>query len=235
VASGPLDIVGRWRDADPGRILGAPLFPIPVLAPFPDLVRLERDYRAGRLQVLGEVTAIYEGLSPSGEALRPYLELSERLDVPVGIHTGHGIPGAAYDCCPRFRISLGNPLEVEELLVRHPRLRVYVMHAGYPFLDATLALLAAYPAVHADLSAIDWLLPEPEFDEYLRRLVQAGFGKRLMFGTDQIVWPDAFGVAIERIESRPFLTEEQKQDIFFGNAARFLRLEGPGAGKGPRS
>ena len=52
VASGPLDVVHRWREADPGRILGAPLFPIPELAPFPDLKQLERDYRAGRLQVL---------------------------------------------------------------------------------------------------------------------------------------------------------------------------------------
>jgi uncharacterized protein len=31
-------------------------------------------------------------------------------------------------------------------------------------------------------------------------------------------------VAIARIESAPFLSAEQKRDIFYNNAARFLRL-----------
>ena len=37
-------------------------------------------------------------------------------------------------------------------------------------------------------------------------------------------WPDAIGLAIDGIESADFLTEEQKRDIFFNNAARFLKL-----------
>jgi uncharacterized protein len=37
-------------------------------------------------------------------------------------------------------------------------------------------------------------------------------------------WPDAIGMAIEVIESVKFLTEEQRRDIFYNNAARFLRL-----------
>jgi predicted TIM-barrel fold metal-dependent hydrolase len=32
-------------------------------------------------------------------------------------------------------------------------------------------------------------------------------------------------MAIEGIESAKFLTEEQKRDIFYNNAARFLQLE----------
>ena len=225
VVSGPLAVVARWKAADPERFLGSPLFPIPRLAPFPDLKQLEHDYRSGQLQALGEVTAIYEGLSPSDPKLEPYFVLSEKLDVPVGIHTGLGIPGASYSCCPGFRIELGTPLQVEGLLRRHPKLRVYIMHAGYPYLDDTIALLGAYPQVYADLAAIDWLLPADEFQAYLHRLVRAGFSKRLMFGTDQIVWPDAFGVAVERIRSTTFLTEEQKRDIFYNNAVRFFRLE----------
>ena len=45
-----------------------------------------------------------------------------------------------------------------------------------------------------------------------------------MFGTDQMQWPDAIGMAIEVIESAKSLTEEQRRDIFYNNAARFLRL-----------
>lgn len=224
VASGPLATVYRWKAADPERILGAPLFPLPRLAPFPELPQLAEDYATGRLFAMGEVTAPYGGLAPSDEALEPYFDLCEKRGIPVGVHTGLAIPAATYDCCPGFRIELCNPLHVEPVLARHPKLRLYLMHAGYPYLEATIAVLGAYPDVQADLAAIDWLLPEAEFHDYLRRLVRAGLGKRLLFGTDQIVWPDAFELAISRIESAPFLTREQKRDILYNNAARFLRL-----------
>jgi uncharacterized protein len=39
-----------------------------------------------------------------------------------------------------------------------------------------------------------------------------------------MIWPDAIGLAIEGIESAKFLTVEQKRDIFYNNAARFLKL-----------
>jgi len=39
-----------------------------------------------------------------------------------------------------------------------------------------------------------------------------------------MVWPEAVDVAVEAIESADFLSTEQKRDIFYNNAARFLRL-----------
>ena len=65
VASGPLNIVYQWKAADPDRIIGSPLFPIPNMAPYPTIEQLRQDYSSGRLGALGEVTAIYDGLSPS--------------------------------------------------------------------------------------------------------------------------------------------------------------------------
>jgi predicted TIM-barrel fold metal-dependent hydrolase len=38
-----------------------------------------------------------------------------------------------------------------------------------------------------------------------------------------MVWPGAIDIAIEGIRSADFLSEEQKRDIFYNNAARFLR------------
>jgi predicted TIM-barrel fold metal-dependent hydrolase len=45
-----------------------------------------------------------------------------------------------------------------------------------------------------------------------------------MFGSDQMVWPEAIPRAIDAIQSAPFLTAAQKRDILHDNAARFLRL-----------
>ena len=72
---------------------------------------------------------------------------------------------------------------------------------------------------------INWAIPRKEFHSYLRRLVDAGFGKRIMFGSDQMVWPDAIGLAIEGVESATFLTDAQKRDIFYNNAVEFFDLE----------
>jgi hypothetical protein len=75
-----------------------------------------------------------------------------------------------------------------------------------------------------DISLIDWYVPRKEFHFFLRRLVEAGFEKRILFGSDQTIWPDALRIAIEGVESADFLTASQKRDIFYNNAARFLRL-----------
>jgi predicted TIM-barrel fold metal-dependent hydrolase len=39
-----------------------------------------------------------------------------------------------------------------------------------------------------------------------------------------MLWPEAIGMAIETIESNEYLSAEQKRDVLYHNAARFLRL-----------
>jgi predicted TIM-barrel fold metal-dependent hydrolase len=39
-----------------------------------------------------------------------------------------------------------------------------------------------------------------------------------------MVWPGLIERSIQVIEEAPFLSDEQKRDIFYNNAARFLRL-----------
>lgn len=87
-----------------------------------------------------------------------------------------------------------------------------------------LALLYAHPQVHVDVGVVSYVLPRPEFHRYLQRIVGVGFGKRVMLGSDQMNWPLAIEVAIQAIETAPFLTAEQKRDILCNNAARLLRL-----------
>ena len=42
-----------------------------------------------------------------------------------------------------------------------------------------------------------------------------------------MIWPEAIEIAIEAIQAASFLSEEQKRDILYNNAARFLELENP--------
>jgi len=86
-------------------------------------------------------------------------------------------------------------------------------------------MLQAHPQLYVDLGGNQWMYPRPYFYEQLKKLVDAGFGKRIMFGSDQIVWPGVIEPCIAIVSEAPFLSAEQKRDIFCRNAARFLRLE----------
>jgi hypothetical protein len=196
-------------------------------APAPGSIPLDvlrGQFADGSTQVFGEVTIQYRGMDPADPAFEPYLALAEEMNVPVGIHVGPGPPGAPYLGNPKYRARLHSPLLLEEVLVRHPDLRLYVMHSGWPMLDDLLALLWAHPQVYVGVGVISWALPPAEFHRYLRTIVEAGFGERVMFGSDQMVWPGALEFAIRNIETAAFLTENQKRDILYNNAARFLRL-----------
>jgi uncharacterized protein len=46
-----------------------------------------------------------------------------------------------------------------------------------------------------------------------------------MFGSDQMVWLGVIERSIAVIEEASFLSEGQKRDILYNNAARFLRLD----------
>lgn len=211
--------VGDYREGAPGRIIEGCGF-----MGNEDVEALRERIVGGDCEVLAESAPQYLGMAPDDPRLEPYFALAEELDVPVGLHMGLGPPGAAYVGMAEYRMRQSDPLLLEDVLIRHPSLRVYVSHAGWPMLDRMLGLLYAHPQVYVDVGVIDWALPREEFYTYLRRLVEAGFGERIMFGSDQMAWPQAIGRAIGAIQSAPFLSEEQKRDILYNNAARFLRL-----------
>jgi predicted TIM-barrel fold metal-dependent hydrolase len=87
-----------------------------------------------------------------------------------------------------------------------------------------IALMSLYPGVYVDVAALqsEALLPHAAYYRHLRALVEAGFGKRIMFGSD---FPDQVAVGIDAILAADFLNCEQKSDILCNNAARFLRLD----------
>lgn len=218
LSSADLGILKDWVAAAPDRFIASPFIEKPgALTP----QMLKQEYAAGRLTGMGEIGSQLMGVAPNDPALAPYFALAAEFDVPVLIHTeGIGPP------VPGFRSAAGRPLLLEEVLVRHRTLRVFVENSGYPFLDEMIAMMYQYPQLYGDLSTITWVIPRPAFHRYVEALVRAGLGNRLMFGSDQMRWPEKIDEAIEAIEEADYLTAEQKRDILYNNAVRFLRLEG---------
>ena len=218
--------VQKWKAAAPKRVIPGTSFAkgggldnrIPV-------DELRKDFKENGFKVMGEIGLQYEGLSPSDPSIDQYFALAEELDVPVAIHMGTGGSGRANLTMPGFRGSKGDPLLLEDLLARHRKLRVQVMHAGYPMIDNMLTLLQANSHVYVDVAGLIWSYPLKEVNRYIERLVDAGFEDRVMFGTDQLVWPKLMAYSISIIQNADYLTSEQKRDILYNNAARFLRLD----------
>jgi predicted TIM-barrel fold metal-dependent hydrolase len=171
----PIDRLKPWQQAAPNRII-----PGVWTNGQARLDQLRAWAKDGSLRVLGELTFQYTGYSFSDALPEQHFALAEEFDLPVGLHVGPGAPGEAYFLSARYRASLGNPLSLEEPLLRHPKMRLYVMHAGWPFIDEMIALLFYHPQVNVDVGIISWQLPRPEFHRYLRRFIDAGFGKRVM-------------------------------------------------------
>jgi predicted TIM-barrel fold metal-dependent hydrolase len=222
VTSGDLGQVEKWRAASPSRV-------IPAISFLADERRTPEQLgaliAAQQVSVFAEIGAQYRGLSLDDASLEPFFALAEKLDVPVGVHLGEGPPGGTHvGGYADYRVALGHPLQLEPVLLRHPKLRLYVMHFGSPFVDEMIALLYSHPQVFVDVAQNDWGFPRAHFYSQLKRLVDAGYGKRILFGSDQMVWPHTIAVAIDTIEKAPFLSAAQKRDIFYNNAARFLRL-----------
>jgi len=191
----------------------------------PDTNWLKVAFMSGKIKVLGEIEVQYDGIAPDSTIMEPYFALAERYDIPVAIHMGPAFPGAVYRGFPEYRVSLSNPILLEKVLAKHPRMRIYVMHAGWPMQQEMLGIMLAYPQVYIDFAGIGWQAPPVIVHDYLKKFIDAGFGKRILFGSDQMVWPDAIPIAIENILSAKFMSEDQKKDILYRNAERFLKIK----------
>jgi predicted TIM-barrel fold metal-dependent hydrolase len=102
-----------------------------------------------------------------------YRRLEER-GAPVMIHTGTSIfPGA--------RSKWGNPLEIDDVAIDFPDLRILLAHGGRPFwMEEAFFILRRHKNVHLELSGI----PPAKLLEYFPRLGE--IAHKTLWGTD---WP----------------------------------------------
>lgn len=176
----------------------------------------------GEIALLSEVTIQYDGVFADDARFEPYWKMAEEKGIPVGIHVGVGPPGSPM-VFAGYRIQ--SPRHLEAVLARHPGLRVYIMHAGWPYADDLKAMFYAWPQLMVDTAVLQAALTRKEYYGFLQEIVDAGFADRIMFGSDQMNWPGLIDEGVRAINEAPFLTYGQKKAILHDNAARFLRLE----------
>lgn len=144
------------------------------------------------------------------EALGRIYRRSEERGLPVMIHTGTSIfPGA--------RSKWGNPLEIDDVAIDFPDLKILMAHGGRPFwMEEAFFVLRRHPNVHLELSGI----PPTKLLDYFPRLAE--LGDKTLWGTD---WPSP-GVKdlrqnIEQFRNLPISAEVQKK-ILSENSLRIF-------------
>ena len=222
VVSGSIKSVEKYVKADSRFIPG--YADTEQLIPITEFEQLIKD---GKLKVFGEVSGVYYGRTLNDSIYAPYLKVCEKYNIPVAYHTGGGPPMTPYNCCPKFRISLGDPFLIEDVLIRYPKLQVYLMHGGENFFENTVRMMKMYTHLYIDLGVLLWV--DPFVNEYAIRLLklakQGNVLDRVMFGSDQMVWPGAISKSVQFLNSQPFLTDQEKNMILYDNAKVFFKLK----------
>ncbi len=128
--------------------------------------------------------------------------------MPVYFHIG--------DDRPQYRFS--EPKKLRRVLDMFPRLTVVAAHlGGYKATDEAVQYLAGHPNVWYDTSSALWYLPPKKASQIIHALGT----DRVMFGTD---YPVKNIQTEMELFSRLALTEEERADILWNNAAKFLHL-----------
>jgi uncharacterized protein len=227
VVSGNPESVATWAADDNSQIIIKGML---MFAPDDygmDSVKFEQLVLEKKIEVFGEIAPYYTGGTLSDDGWQPYLRICEKYDIPVAVHTGGGEPRGTYSWSPKARLKLGDPYLIEDVLVNYPNLRIYMMHAGgedWP--EHGLRLMAYYPQLYTDIAVMLWVEPNTQrfITEFLKNAKHAGYLNRVMFGSDQMIWPDAIERSIRFLNSLSFLTKQDKEDILYNNAAKFLRF-----------
>ena len=186
----------------------------------PSLHWVEDEIKKGKIDFLGEILTQYYGVSSSDSLLFPYYALAEKYKLPVGIHTGGAGPDHG---SPNFKMELGNPLLLENMLNEFPQLKVWIMHGGDQYYREAIHIMKKFDRVYTDISVLSnpVIVPAERFSLIMKAFMEAGLEDRLMFGTDN----GDIEKVIAAVEALEFLTELQKEMVFYKNAERFFQTE----------
>ena len=61
--------------------------------------------------------------------------------------------------------------------------------------------------------------------KFLKSAKEYGLIDRVMFGSDQMIWPEAITSSIEFLNALDFLSKEEKEMILYKNAKSFLGIK----------
>jgi uncharacterized protein len=194
------------------------LIPFGSVDPLQGEAAVEEARRQAALGVRGfKFHPSVQAFDPSDPAYIPLWACIEELGLPVIVHTGQTGAGARLPGGWGFRLSLSNPMLLDDVAARHPDLQVIMAHPSVPWQDEAISVATHKGNAWIDLSG--W--SAKYFAPNLVRAARTYLNDKMLFGSDFPAltperWLDDFA-ALE-------FPEEATQAILKGNAVRLLGL-----------
>lgn len=92
---------------------------------------------------------VYQHFDPADRRHWPLFEQCQRFGLPIMWHQGTTFPSQA-------RLKWGLPLQLEDVAMDFPDLRMIIAHLGHPWEADTVALVRKAPNVYTDISAVHY-------------------------------------------------------------------------------
>jgi predicted TIM-barrel fold metal-dependent hydrolase len=182
------------------------------------------DHAVKRLGLRGlKVGPIYQNVHPQDERFLALMARAEALGVPVLIHQGTTF-------CSNVSLELANPILLQPIALKFPKLRMLIAHMGHPWIAETLVLIRKHPHFYTDISALyyrPW-----QFYNALVMAMEYGVFDKLLFGTDYpFTTPESTIAALQKVNemaagtNMPRIPEAKIEAMIRRNSLPLLGLD----------
>ncbi|MFC4463777.1 amidohydrolase family protein [Streptomyces xiangluensis] len=162
-----------------------------------------------------------QGFAPNDRSAYPLLEVAQELGVPALFHTGQTGIGAGLPGGGGIRLSLSNPMLLDDVAVDLPELTIIMAHPSFPWQDEALAVATHKPNVYIDLSGWSPKYFPPQLVRYANTLLQ----DKVLFGSDYpLITPDRWRADFAKLD----IKDHVRLKILKDNAVRALQLDREG-------
>lgn len=96
-----------------------------------------------------KVGPVYQHFDPQDPKFWPLFAKAEELGIPVMWHQGTTFPSKA-------RLKWAHPLQLEDIAMEFPDLKMIIAHLGHPWEIDTIVLIRKCPNVYTDISAVHY-------------------------------------------------------------------------------
>ena len=167
-----------------------------------------------------KVSPIYQNWNPEDPKHLPLFKKAESLGIPVNIHQGTSFvrPGP---------LKYANPIQLEDIAIACPDLRIVIAHMGHPWEDECVVLIRKHPNLYANVSALHYR-PLRHY-QALMTAIEYGVEHKLILGSDfpsatlaQVIAGQRKVNDILEGTKLPRVSEEVIENIIYENWKRFL-------------
>ncbi len=228
IGGGPVKYAKLWNKLDK-RYWAGPRFPCnplriqdePCDTEMPNLAELDTLFKNKTFRSLGETSFHSMGILPTEERFDGYWKVAEKYQIPIGFHADAGPYKRDMKETPNWNEAYGDPSLLIPILKKYPKLKIYLMHYPGIYFEQCIELMKQYDQIYCEISAVSMFAPKERWEPSVKKLFDVGLGDRLMFGSDYV---GTIRKNIEIIYNIDWLTDDQKRNVYYNNAARFLNL-----------